>query len=189
MLPLKWYYTPNGRFYVKESPAYLASHWVWYLNSFRVLMLFPKYRSISENDTHWGKLLIFGELNLDLYQYLYAQPDRKLTFLFKYPWISPVYIIIQKRDTGLLLRLVKQCVPTLKKNKSENKLQVMLVGLDNPNNWKFLKRDFCTLQTNPKANAISQSVAMLNKKNILFISFQQGIDQNALISSKRKSSV
>lgn len=61
-------------------------------------MLFPKYRSISENDTHWGKLLIFGELNLDLYQYLYAQPDRKLTFLFKYPWISPVYIIIQRRD-------------------------------------------------------------------------------------------
>lgn len=65
----------------------------------------------------------------------------------------------------------------------------MLVGLDNPNNWKFLKRDFCTLQTNPKANAISQSVAMLNKKNILFISFQQGIDQNALISSQRKFSV
>lgn len=54
------------------------------------------------------------------------------------------------------------------------------------NNWKFLKKDSDTLQTNPKARAVNQLLAIL-KKIIQSVSFQKGSDQSYLVSFQRKS--
>lgn len=66
----------------KTQPVYhLTESGIW--TDSELLMLFSKSRTISRNDTYQEKLM-FWKLNLDLYQYLFSQPDRKLTFLLDF---------------------------------------------------------------------------------------------------------
>lgn len=75
---------------------------------------------------------------MDLYQYLFSQPDRKLTFLLKYPWIPLVNIMTQRRDNHRTSFEISKPMCTKRDIRDRNENYYFKIA---QGNWKFLKKD------------------------------------------------